>query len=100
MAEEQRGKAQGKQWEVLENIKGRLPTDLPRSTAVACFRLLTGHDYLQKHLHRIGIKDNSICVLCGVLGACPRTHTKKNSILYWAARRRMAVVAIDREGVG
>ncbi|KAF6202213.1 hypothetical protein GE061_004611 [Apolygus lucorum] len=29
--------------------------------AVARFHTLTGHDFLQKHLHRIGVKESPIC---------------------------------------
>ena len=34
---------------------------LPRNEAVACFRLFTGHEYLQAHLYRIG--DSPSCKL-------------------------------------
>ncbi|XP_015917597.1 uncharacterized protein [Parasteatoda tepidariorum] len=36
----------------------------PRSTAVAAFRLETGHDCLAKHLYRIGIFSSPMCTLC------------------------------------
>ncbi|GFW60742.1 hypothetical protein TNCV_570881 [Trichonephila clavipes] len=45
-------------------VKGEIPSSLPRSVGVACFRLLTGHDYSQRHLHRIGVKDSACCPLC------------------------------------
>ncbi|GFW61764.1 hypothetical protein TNCV_3706991 [Trichonephila clavipes] len=46
--------AMGKGWNVLLNKSSRVSSSLPRSVGAACFRLLTGHDYLQRHLHRIG----------------------------------------------
>uniref|UniRef100_T1I9H3 Reverse transcriptase zinc-binding domain-containing protein n=1 Tax=Rhodnius prolixus TaxID=13249 RepID=T1I9H3_RHOPR len=54
--------AVGKRWEGLLNHN--IPPDLWRDVAVACFRLATGHDYLPKHLHRIGVFDTPICPLC------------------------------------
>ncbi|GFW12013.1 putative rna-directed dna polymerase from transposon bs [Trichonephila clavipes] len=41
-----------------------VPSSLLLSVGVACFRLLTGHDYLQKHLYRIGVKYLACCHLC------------------------------------
>uniref|UniRef100_A0A170YH45 Serine threonine-protein phosphatase 6 regulatory ankyrin repeat subunit b-like protein n=1 Tax=Triatoma infestans TaxID=30076 RepID=A0A170YH45_TRIIF len=70
--------------------------------------MLTGHYYLQKHLHRIGLAVSPVCPLCPQddmsadhLDACPeladirsqfsdKDHFYKLSILYWAARRKMA----------
>ncbi|GFX56212.1 hypothetical protein TNCV_1631411 [Trichonephila clavipes] len=51
-------------WNVLPNKSSRVPSSLTRSAGVACFRLLTGHDYLQKPLHRIGVKDSTCYPLC------------------------------------
>ena len=39
-------------------------SDCPRRKAVAEFRMLTGHDCLRKHLHRIGIYNTPLCCLC------------------------------------
>ncbi|XP_066901535.1 uncharacterized protein [Halyomorpha halys] len=47
--------AEGKKWESLLEKDKRIPGNLSRSERVACFWLETGHDLLQKHLHRIGI---------------------------------------------
>ncbi|GFU51685.1 putative gag-pol polyprotein [Trichonephila clavipes] len=41
--------AAGKRWNILLNRSGRIPSSVPRSVEVVCFRLLTGHDYLQRH---------------------------------------------------
>jgi hypothetical protein len=48
--------AKGKAWDTLLENK-ILPTYLPISVFAANFRL-TGHDYLQRHLNRIGIRDS------------------------------------------
>ncbi|KAK9509120.1 hypothetical protein O3M35_006506 [Rhynocoris fuscipes] len=42
------GKAEGKQWEALCKPDGQIPASYPRGTFVACFRLLTGHDFPRK----------------------------------------------------
>ena len=76
---------------------------------MACFRLKTGHDYLQAHLCRVGLADSPECVLCTSapmleehLLDCPALHDVISSDsfvtlppsgaishLYWTARRRM-----------
>ncbi|GFU16434.1 putative rna-directed dna polymerase from transposon bs [Trichonephila clavipes] len=56
--------AASKRWSTLLNKSGRNPSSLLRSVGVVCFRLLTEHDYLQRHLHRIGLKDSVCCPLC------------------------------------
>ncbi|XP_073991809.1 uncharacterized protein [Rhodnius prolixus] len=101
--------AEGKKWRVLLEQGGRIPHNLPRNELVACFRLATGHDYLQAHLARIGVVNSPTCVLCGV-GSMTGSHLdecqalldiqqlpirqtdnyKYQSILYWTARSRMA----------
>ena len=58
----------------------------PRKTAVALFRLTTGHDLLAKHLFRLGIMQTPSCTLSNYntdmdrhhLTTCPglQTHTK------------------------
>lgn len=55
--------AEGKQWESLlvKNIRSQ---HYPRKASVALFRLVTGHDFLYKHLKRIGIKRDATCPLC------------------------------------
>ncbi|GFU51850.1 putative rna-directed dna polymerase from transposon bs [Trichonephila clavipes] len=58
------GAAAGKRWNVLRNKSGRIPSSLRRSVEVACFRLLAGYDYLQRHLHCIGVLDSACCPLC------------------------------------
>lgn len=70
---------------------------------MACFLATTGHDYLNKHLHRIGMSDCPTCPLyhngdkdIEHLEDCPalidvRNLTKnfnkyqRDSTLYWAA---------------
>ncbi|GFT37255.1 putative gag-pol polyprotein [Trichonephila clavipes] len=54
----------GKRWNIFLNKSDRIPSSLPRSVGVACYHLLTGHDYLQRHLHCIGVKDSACCPLC------------------------------------
>ncbi|XP_066902852.1 uncharacterized protein [Halyomorpha halys] len=58
--------AEGKKWESLLDKDKRIPGNLSRAEVVACFRLETGHDLLQKHLHRIGIVDSPKCPLCNM----------------------------------
>ncbi|GFU05191.1 hypothetical protein TNCV_575231 [Trichonephila clavipes] len=50
-----------KRWNVLLNKSIRVFSSQPPSVGVACFHLLTGHDYLQKHLYHIGVKDSACC---------------------------------------
>ncbi|GFS83749.1 uncharacterized protein TNCV_610851 [Trichonephila clavipes] len=74
-------------------------------------RTLTGHDFLQQHLHRVGVKDTPDCPLClsGLarnfvhLTVCaslanPGFNFSSDNFpakvgLYWAARRKMAYTA-------
>lgn len=56
-------KAKGKAWETI--VENKLSSVLPRSVFVADFRLITGHEYLQRHLDRIGFKDSPKRLLCG-----------------------------------
>jgi len=56
--------AQVKKWKVLLDKNNKIPSSLPRAVGVACSRMTTGHDYLQKHLCRIGEKDSACCPLC------------------------------------
>lgn len=99
-------------------IENPIPADLPRRDAVACFRLTTGHDYLQSHLHRIGVARTPSCVLCNQykgkmdgdhLDTCPaltdirdkvftKEHMKKSQV-YWAARHRMVERPTILEGL-
>ncbi|XP_073989695.1 uncharacterized protein [Rhodnius prolixus] len=95
--------SEGKRWAIMrDNV---LPKNLPRSVAVACFRLVTGHDYLQAHLFKIGVVDNPNCVLCGngpmtgdhlleyeALSHLTATTDELSSRakIYWAARHLMA----------
>lgn len=41
----------------------RHPPDVPKKSTVAAFHLITGDDYLAKHLHRIGISTTLTCKL-------------------------------------
>ncbi|PRD20471.1 UNVERIFIED_CONTAM: hypothetical protein NCL1_54525 [Trichonephila clavipes] len=38
--------------------------DFPRQVFSSVFRTLIGHDFLQQHLHRIGMKHTPDCPLC------------------------------------
>ncbi|KAF6203465.1 hypothetical protein GE061_001796 [Apolygus lucorum] len=100
----------GKDWESLMAEDGQISQTLPRRMSVALFRMLTGHDYLQKHLNILGIVDSPMCPLCsqgemdarhlmecaaleGVNGSTPEETACER---YWAARRLMQ----SRTGVG
>ncbi|GFW90885.1 ATP-dependent RNA helicase A protein [Trichonephila clavipes] len=83
---------------------------LPRVEGVACFRIITRHDYLQAHLFKIGLSDSPLCPLCKSvpmtgehLSDCPTLlHVLlqdncgvllpdiATSALYWTARRLMS----------
>ncbi|GIX91459.1 hypothetical protein CDAR_201041 [Caerostris darwini] len=49
----------------LRKYKNRIPLDLPRRIDVAFFRMLMGHDYLQRHLNKIGVTASTLCLLFG-----------------------------------
>ncbi|GFU16073.1 hypothetical protein TNCV_1300251 [Trichonephila clavipes] len=83
---------------------------LPRVEVVVCFRVITGHDYLQSHLLKIGLADSLLCPLCksrpmtgehlsdcpAVLHVLPKDNygvllpARVTSALYWTARRLMS----------
>ncbi|XP_054724258.1 uncharacterized protein LOC129234288 [Uloborus diversus] len=106
-----RNKADGKPWAcLLDDEQRTLLYLLPRALGVASFRSITGHDYLQAHLHKINLADSPLCVLCeGTspmtgehLYRCSSLHDIHNcddfrtltpfeatSLLYWTARRLM-----------
>ena len=96
----------GKKWESLATTR-IIPIHLERSEAVARFRITTGHDYLQEHLHRIGLVADDTCPLCG-LGRMDGGHLQTCQALtypindttnrYWEARRQM--MEASRTGVG
>lgn len=103
--------AAGKSWaRLIEN--GPLPVSVPRAEGVAAFRLLTGHDYLQAHLHGIGIAPTDQCQLClkgrqnashllvcTALSRCrPPQAVDVRVWIYWEARRQMA--EMSRTSVG
>lgn len=45
----------------------RGPETTWRRDALAYFRMTAGHDYLQSHLHKIGMAEDPMCELC-ILG--------------------------------
>jgi hypothetical protein len=64
--------------------------------AVANFRLMSGHDRLAHHLHKIGIYQSSRCVLCNnpddVMDSEHKheaQQTKDLVSLYWEATEKM-----------
>ncbi|GFS84232.1 hypothetical protein TNCV_2365651 [Trichonephila clavipes] len=103
--------AVGKSWSCLLDgqIRAQLSA-LPRVERVACFRIITGHDYLQTHPFKIGLADSPLCPLCNSvpmtgehLSACPALlhvlsqdncevllPARATSALYWTARRLMS----------
>ncbi|GFT53537.1 hypothetical protein TNCV_3324971 [Trichonephila clavipes] len=55
----------GKSWSCLLDGQRRAQLSaLPRVEGVACFRIITRHDYLQAHLFKIGLADSPLCPLC------------------------------------
>ena len=94
--------ASNKKWEHLYTNPKIIP-DIPRKTAVAKFRLATGHDCLAKHLHRIGILPPLKCILCNHtnddtdghhLEVCPAVKDVHTAVeKYWRARLVMASVS-------
>lgn len=85
-------KIKTKRWTIEE--LSNLP-DYPRRIAVASFRLLTGHDCLGEHLHRIGILAQPFCPLCDLMEPMNRAHLCRCRALlgydsetarYWRAR--------------
>ncbi|GFU35415.1 hypothetical protein TNCV_3641101 [Trichonephila clavipes] len=100
--------AVGKSWSCLLDGQRRAQLSaLPRVEGVACFRIITGHDYLQAHLLKIGLADSPLCPLCKSMpmtgehpSDCPaplRVLSQDNCgvllparasfALYWTARR-------------
>lgn len=88
--------SKNKRWD-LPNLHTIIP-EYPRKTAVATFRLITGHDCLAKHLNRIGIYPSPLCPLCDLqeemdqdhLQICPATASVPSTIeKYWRARGLM-----------
>ncbi|GFV10488.1 hypothetical protein TNCV_1951371 [Trichonephila clavipes] len=84
-------------------------TQFAQVEGVACFRIITGHDYLQTHLLKIGLADSPLCPLCNSV-PITREHlsawpvllhvlsqdncgvllpARATSALYWTARRLM-----------
>ncbi|KAJ4433864.1 hypothetical protein ANN_16177 [Periplaneta americana] len=90
-------KHQNSKWK--ESFKDpKLIPDLPRKSAVAMFRLITGHDCLSKHLHRIGVLNSPKCLLCTREDDMEMEHLANCETLrtfvdlpskYWEARRMM-----------
>ncbi|VDO10520.1 unnamed protein product [Rodentolepis nana] len=83
-----------KQWTVaLSDI-----ADWPRIEAVGEFRLLTRHDYLAKHLHRLGVYTQPPCTLCNLqeemektlLIRCPALKKTTERKRYWEARMKLS----------
>ncbi|GFT58970.1 gag-Pol polyprotein [Trichonephila clavipes] len=55
----------GKSWSCLFDGQRRAQLSaLSRVEGVTCFRIITGHDYLQAHLFKIGLTDSPLCLLC------------------------------------
>jgi len=69
----------------------------PRKKAVAEFRLCVGRDCLGTHLHRIGIRPETYCMLCSLHEPMDRNHLGQCTALsngtecepYWEARTKM-----------
>ncbi|GFV08423.1 hypothetical protein TNCV_328571 [Trichonephila clavipes] len=53
--------AVGKPWSCLHDGQRRAQLSaLSKVEGVACFRIITGHDYLQAHLFKIGLADSAL----------------------------------------
>jgi hypothetical protein len=69
----------------------------PRRKSVAEFQLCVGPDCLGTHLHRIGIRPDTFCMLCSLREPMDRNHLGKCAALangaecgrYWEARTKM-----------
>ena len=69
----------------------------PRRKAVAEFRLCVGHDCLETHLNRTGIRPDPYCMLCSLHETMDRNHLRRCTALssgtererYWEARTKM-----------
>ncbi|GFU61837.1 hypothetical protein TNCV_4564821 [Trichonephila clavipes] len=103
--------AVGKSWSCLLDGQRRAQLSaLSRVEGVACFRIITGHNYLQALLLKIGLVDSPLCPLCKSvpmtgehLSDCPALlhvlsqdncgillPARATSALYWIARRLMS----------
>ncbi|GFX19032.1 reverse transcriptase [Trichonephila clavipes] len=60
----QETKSFGKPWKTL-TIVSPIPRHLERAEDITCFRLATGHDFLELYLHWLGVAANEACPLCG-----------------------------------
>ncbi|GFV92727.1 hypothetical protein TNCV_1375771 [Trichonephila clavipes] len=57
--------AVGKSWSRLLDGQRRVQLSaLPELEVMSCFRVITGHDYLQTHPFKIGLADSPLCHLC------------------------------------
>ncbi|GFU22101.1 uncharacterized protein TNCV_4300821 [Trichonephila clavipes] len=101
-------------WETL--LLSPVPAGLPTYVFTAVFRTFIGHDFLQQHLHRIGVKDTPDCSprLCGEatnfvhLTVCTSLANTSSNFSsdnfsakngsYWAARREMAYTRGHQSG--
>lgn len=76
---------------------------LPRKTTTALLRLYTGHDCLNEHLNRFGLKTSKFCTICNSPAAMNKDHLlqcrnldpnkqarRDLAGLYWEARGLMA----------
>lgn len=91
---------------------------LPGSVLAADFRLVTGHDYLQRHLYKIAIKDSPMCALCDDaeemgLGHIPKCQSLTDNMnnannqdkwwnlskLYWTARKKLGDIPLIGAGL-
>ena len=55
--------------------------DWPKKSSVAVIRLTVQHDCLGKHLHRIGLRENPFCMLCGLQKDMDRNHLQRCAAL-------------------
>ncbi|KAJ4444605.1 hypothetical protein ANN_06401, partial [Periplaneta americana] len=76
--------------------------EFPRKSSVVMFRLVIGHDFLGKHMHKIGIFASLNCLLCSKeeemdeshLLICDTLSKFKDPISkYWEIRRRMTLLS-------
>ena len=92
------GVIQQQKWKSLLQNQEKI-TNTNRRTAIAIFRLTTGHDCLARHLNKLKILPSPFCILCGDeeemdeehLYVCATVSTESNiTSKYWKARLLMA----------
>jgi hypothetical protein len=107
--------AKRKAWQKI--LESKFPYSVPRSVFAANFRLITGRDYLRRHLNWIKIKNSPTRPLCNDIEEMDLNHIQKCQSLtdnmdkaknwgkwwnvskqHWTARKKMEDISLA--GVG